>query len=224
MALKEGTGYGFTPEKANEFITGIKGYYNEIMGIFNQNIQKSFIDNMEYGWFTPVAVTTFQDYVKVFNTCKNAMTYHYNSVVEAVNAAGNNWASNPYVNTTWSKIPFEQDDSLLNSSIIKESIDGQFGGDMEITNTSVQNLDSAKEDIINKIKTIVSTVDNFREMFIGADQVNTLKNSLESCGNQINSEFSRIEENITSQVKAALQSLQQTAEQVKSSNLTTNEG
>ncbi len=224
MALKEGTGYGFTPAKANEFLTGVKNYYKEIMNLFSQNIQKSFIDNMEYGWFTPVAVTTFQEYVKVFNNCKNAITYHYNSVVQAINAAGQNWASNPYVNTTWSKIPFEQDDSLLNSTKIKESIDGQYGGDIDITNTSVNNLEGIKGDIISKISNIVATVDSYKEMFMGADQVATLKNSLDTCGRQINTEFGKIEENIGQQVKQALQSLQQTADQVKQSNLTTNEG
>lgn len=219
MALTEATGYGFTPQAANDFLQQVDGYYKNLMNIFTQDIQTQFLDGMEYGWFTPIAVQQFEAYTKVLNSCKDALSYHYDSVFKAVNAAGKNWADNPYVKTTWTNIPFTQDDVKTNHNKIKETIDGQYGGDTQITQQCVNALETAKGNIQNEINNAVSCVDSHKDMFFGKGQVDQLKNSLQTCGKQINSSISQIQDDIMTQVKDAIKSLGTTAETIKSTNL-----
>lgn len=188
---------GFDPAivrtSMNNFITAA----NDTMDILCGKFQSQFVDKMGNLWACSNAQKYFNDSVKpaMDKLTKDAENV-FTSVVNSMKTAGQNWASQ--TGATFSAPSYTSTRKELNTSAIKENINGVRGIDLSAANTttnSLQIINGAAQGAISRAVSAVQTCG-----FIGGESAANLLASLRTIEKNINTTFT----GCGSQLKSAI--------------------
>ena len=174
---------GFDPQLVQNSINDVEAAYTDLMQAMGTNMQTQFVNEMANCWACAEAQTFFNNNFKpVVDELLNGTYAIFESVVNAMNSAAQVWSMQ--TGAEWVSKTFTGEKKSIDTSNIKENINGVRGVDEANANSTAERLAVIASDVDNALSKAQQAVTNCG--FVGADMEAQLINSLQTIRNNVN--------------------------------------
>ena len=189
---------GFNESQVSSSINNVKSAYTNLVTALYTEMQSKFVDEMSTKWCAPNAQKFFNEAFKpAIDELLTNSDNTFRSVVESMDSAGTMWASQ--TGGTHSNIGFDSNSKRIETSGIRDNINGIQGIDRALAPETSGNLTSIHSNATSALESAVNAVQTCG--FLGGDQASALLSSL----NTIKSSIDNATAQLTQQTKTAIQ-------------------
>lgn len=204
---------GFNPSNVSSAIDSVSSAYANIMTALTEKNEKSFVIPMSYVWGSPQAKKFFSDYQNAITSMCSEVTTVFRSVVDAMSSAASALAT--IAGASWGTKELSAVTRTLDTSSIKEEINGVVGIDQTQAISVAGQLDSILQAVSEGLQEAKSAVNN--SGFVGGEMQSSLISSLGKIESNISDSFSSLKQQAHDAIQETADTYTTTATNVSSS-------
>lgn len=190
---------GFDPSAVNATIKKVNDAYGKLIHVLGDQVQNRFVGGMQDKWACNQAQQFFNESFKpAMDSLITSSTSTFNNVVDSINSAASAWAER--TKSQYSKKAFSPINKKINTSVIRENINGVRGIDLQNASTVAAELIKISSEASQALSEAQAAVRGCG--FIGGNQEANLVGSLEKIKNNID----KLTQEATGQTKKAIES------------------
>lgn len=188
---------GFNPDVVNSSINSVKQSYEKLINILGDEMQNQFVVGMSDKWACADAQAFFNDAFKpAIDNLITCINVTFGDVFTAMNQAAQAWTMN--TDATFSPVSFSAIDKKIDTSIIRENIDGIRGIDLATASDVAAKLLTISDNAQQALTSAQQAVEDCG--FVGGNQASSLIATL----GVIKSKISTASQEISSEAKRAI--------------------
>jgi len=193
---------GFDYSEVVNSISNVQAAYEELIKAMVDEVQLRFVSDMHDKWACKPAVDFFNNFAEVIEGLRIESTKTFASVIDSMSSAANAWARK--FETSWSGKSLNIRTTKIDTSMIKENINGVRGVDSVNIMTTVDTLDTVKISVGTALESAKSAVNNCGFLSYGNVSEQNLIQSLNEIKNKIEEAFNTTTNSAKGQINATL--------------------